>query len=64
MKRLNPVRKSPAGPRLLANPPADFPMLGLPTGDWNGIPASFLYLFGVWAGIIVLAAGAAERRGE
>ena len=64
MKRLNPLRQRLAALGLLAIPLLTFPMLGLPTGDWDGIPASFLYLFGVWTGIIVLAAGAAERRGE
>ena len=49
---------------LLAITLLTFPVIGLPTGDWNGIPASFLYLFGVWAGIVLLAAGAAERRVE
>jgi hypothetical protein len=36
----------------------------LPGGDWNGISASFLYLFGVWILLIALAAGVAERRNK
>jgi hypothetical protein len=64
MKRLNPLRQRLAALGLLAIPLLTFPVIGLPNGHWNGIPASFLYLFGVWAGIVVLAAGAAERRVE
>jgi hypothetical protein len=64
MKRLNPLRQRLAALGLMAIPLLTFPVIGLPTGHWNGIPASFLYLFGVWAGIVVLAAGAAERRVE
>jgi hypothetical protein len=64
MKRLNPLRQRLAALGLLAIPLLTFPMLGLPTGYWNGIPASFLYLFGVWVALIALAAVAAERRVE
>ena len=64
MKRLNPLRQRLAALGLLAIPLLTFPMLGLPTGDWNGIPASFLYLFGVWILLIALAAGVAERRNK
>ncbi|PKO48719.1 MAG: hypothetical protein CVU31_04475 [Betaproteobacteria bacterium HGW-Betaproteobacteria-4] len=38
-------------------------MPSLPGGEWSGIPATYLYLFGVWAGLIALAAWVAERRG-
>ena len=62
MKRANPVRQSLAALSLLGIPLLTYPILSLPGGDWNGIPASFLYLFGVWALLIALAAGVAERR--
>ena len=42
MKRLNPLRQRLAALGLLAIPLLTFPMLGLPTGDWNGILACFL----------------------
>ena len=64
MKRANPVRQRLAALGLLGIPLLTYPVISLPGGDWNGISASFLYLFGVWTGIILLAAGAAERRGE
>jgi hypothetical protein len=39
-----------------------YPLLGLPQGSLAGIPAIFLYLFGVWAGLLAVAAWVAERR--
>jgi hypothetical protein len=39
-----------------------YPLLSLPTGQLGGIPATYLYLFGVWAGLIALAAGVTERK--
>ena len=38
-----------------------FPLLGLPAGDLAGIPAVFLYLLLVWAGLIALAACMSEH---
>lgn len=48
---------------LVGIPLLTYPILGLPGGAVAGIPAQFLYLFGVWAGLIILAAFVAEKRG-
>jgi hypothetical protein len=64
MKRANPLRQRLAALGLLGIPLLTYPLLGLPNGNWNGIPAGFLYLFGVWILLIALAAGIAERRGK
>jgi hypothetical protein len=64
MKRANPVRQRLAALGLLGIPLLTYPLLSLPGGEWGGLPASFLYLFGVWVLLIVLAAGVAERRGK
>jgi hypothetical protein len=64
MKRGNPLRQRLAALGLLGVPLLTYPMLSLPGGSWNGIPAGFLYLFGVWFLLIALAAGVAERRGR
>ncbi len=64
MKRANPVRQRLAALGLLGIPLLTYPVISLPGGDWNGISASFLYLFGVWILLIVLAAGVAERRNK
>lgn len=37
------------------------PLLGLAGGEAGGLPGSVLYLFGVWAALIALAAAIAER---
>jgi hypothetical protein len=49
---------------LLGVPLLTYPLLGLPGGSLLGIPASYLYVFGVWAGLIALAAWVAERQGK
>jgi hypothetical protein len=41
-----------------------YPLIALPDGNLAGLPASYLYLFGVWAGLIALAALVAERQGK
>ena len=64
MKRANPVRQQLAALGLLGIPLLTYPLLSLPGGDWGGLPAGFLYLFGVWALLILLAAGVAERRSK
>ncbi len=64
MKRANPMRQRLAALGLLGVPLLTYPLLSLPTGEIAGIPASYLYLFGVWTLLIVLAAMVAERRGK
>ena len=63
MKRANPTRQRLAALGQLGVPLLTYPLLSLPGGEWGGIPATYLYLFGVWAGLIALAAWVAERRG-
>jgi hypothetical protein len=63
MKHSNPLRQRLAALSLLGIPLLTFPLLGLPHGELGGIPAAYLYLFGVWAGLIMVAAFVAERRG-
>ena len=64
MKKANPTRQRLAALGLLGVPLLTNPLLNLPSGEWGGIPATYLYLFGVWAGLIALAAWVAERRGK
>ncbi len=64
MKRANPMRQRLAALGLLGIPLLTYPLLSLPTGGIAGIPAPYLYLFGVWTLLIVLAAMVAERRGK
>ncbi len=64
MKRASPTRQRLAALGLLGVPLLTYPLLGLPAGNLWGIPASYLYLFVVWAGLIALAAWVAERRGN
>ena len=64
MKRANPMRQRLAALGLLGIPLLTYPLLSLPTGEIAGIPASYLYLFGVWTLLIALAAAVAERRGK
>ncbi|MBK7647770.1 MAG: hypothetical protein IPJ12_11530 [Betaproteobacteria bacterium] len=61
MKRANPTRQRLAALGLLGAPLLTYPLLSLPSGEFGGIPATYLYLFGVWAGLIALAAWVAER---
>ena len=49
---------------LLGVPLLTYPLLSLPQGEIAGIPAPYLYLFGMWTLLIVLAAVIAERRGK
>ncbi len=64
MKRSRSARQRLAALALLALPLLSFPLLGLPKGEWFGYPAGLIYLFGVWCGVIVLAAWVAERQGR
>ena len=64
MRRNTSLRQRLAAIGLLGVPLLTFPMLSLPNGEVAGIPASYLYLFGVWTLLIGLAAVVAERRGR
>jgi len=64
MTRMRPLRQRLAMLGLFGLPLLTFPLLGLPAGDWFGLPAGYVYLFGVWAGLIALAARVAERQGK
>jgi len=64
MKRASPTRQRLAALGLLGVPLLTFPLLNLPGGMLAGIPGTYLYLFGVWVGLIVLAAWVAEKRGK
>ena len=57
------MRQRLAALGLLGSALLTYPVLGLPAGDVAGIPAAYLYVFGIWAALIVLAALGAERRG-
>ena len=58
------MRQRLAALGLLGIPLLTFPLLGLPEGNWGGIPAGYLYLFGVWALLVIAAAWIAERSGK
>jgi hypothetical protein len=62
MKRASPMRQRLGALGLLGIPLLTYPVLSLPAGEVGGIPAGYLYLFGVWTGLILLAAVVAERR--
>ena len=64
MKRANPMRQRLAALGLLGVPLLTYPLISLPKGEIAGIPAPYLYLFGVWMLLILLAAVVAERRGK
>ncbi len=64
MRQANPARQRLAALGLLGIPLLSYPLLGLPQGEWLGLPAIFIYLFGVWAGLIAVAAWLAERPGR
>jgi len=64
MKRANLSRQRLNALGLLGIPLLTYPLLGLAGGNWGGIPAAYLYLFGVWLGLIALAAIVTEGRGR
>ena len=64
MRRNTSLRQRLTAIGLLGIPLLTFPMLSLPNGELAGIPASYVYLFGVWTLLIGLAAVVAERRGR
>lgn len=64
MKRASLSRQRLAALGLLGIPLLTYPLLGLPDGNWLGLPAGYVYLFAVWSGLIAIAAGVAERKGK
>ena len=62
MKQASPARQRLTALGLFGLLLMTYPILSLPTGFWAGLPADYLYLFGVWAGLIVLAGRVAERK--
>jgi hypothetical protein len=62
MKQSSPARQRLTSLALLGLPLLTYPILSLPVGMWAGMPADYIYLFGVWAGLIVLAARVAEKK--
>jgi hypothetical protein len=64
MKRTNLLRQRLAAIGLFGLPLLTYPLLGLPEGQWVGLPALFVYLFGIWALLIALAASVAERKAD
>lgn len=64
MKRSSPTRQRLAALALLGMPLLNYPLLALPEGYVGGMPNVFLYLFGVWGGIIALAAWVAEYKAK
>lgn len=64
MKRSSPTRQRLAALALLGMPLLNYPLLALPEGYAWGMPNVFLYLFGVWGGIIALAAWVAEYKAK
>ena len=64
MKHADPVRQRLMALGLAGVLLLNFPLLGLPGGDWWVIPAPVFYLFGVWAAIVGLAVMIVEKRGK
>jgi hypothetical protein len=64
MKRANLSRQRLTALGLLGIPLLSYPLLGLAAGNWGSIPAAYLYLFGVWLGLIALAAVVSEGRAK
>ncbi|MFV0372247.1 MAG: hypothetical protein ACK5JI_11520 [Azonexus sp.] len=64
MRRSSPTRQRLTALGLFSAVLLTYPLLGLAQGSLAGWPAVVLYLFGVWAGVIALAALIAEHRGR
>jgi len=64
VKRGSPTRQRLTALCLFGIPLLTYPILGLPGGTLADIPVVVLYLFGVWGGLILLAARVAERRSK
>lgn len=64
MRQGRPNRQRLAALAILGAFLLSFPILSLPTGEWFGLPAVFVYIFAAWAGLIVFAAFLIEREDE
>lgn len=64
MRRASPTRQRLVALGLLAIVLFTYPILGLPTGALSGVPVIYLYLFGVWAGLIALASWVVGQGGK
>ncbi|HJV92419.1 MAG: hypothetical protein ACM3SV_11190 [Betaproteobacteria bacterium] len=64
MRQTNMLRLRLVGLGLVGLALLTFPLLSLPGGTVAGIPAAFLYLFGIWGLLIALAAALAERKAD
>lgn len=64
MKRASPTRQRLSALGLIGVPLLTYPLVALPEGSLAGIPAAYLYLFGVWGGLILIAALVAESKGK
>lgn len=62
MKQASPTRQRLVALSLLGIPLLTFPLVGVPSGYFLGLPAIYLYLFGVWAGLIGSALLIAEGK--
>ena len=62
MKQASPTRQRLTALGLLGIPLLTYPLLSLPSGEWFGLPAHYVYLFGIWGGLITLAAWVTEHR--
>ena len=64
MRRTSLTRQRLTALSLFAATLLTYPLLGLAQGSLAGWPVVVVYLFGVWVGVIVLAALIAESRGR
>ena len=60
MKRANLTRQRLVLLAMLGGLLFSFPIVGLVDGIVLGLPAGYLYLFGVWAALILMAARLSE----
>ena len=63
MRRANPLRQRLVVLGLCAIPLVTYPIVTLSGGEVAGIPATYLYLFGVWLALIGAAARICEGKG-
>jgi len=62
MKQASPTRQRLTALGLLGLPLLTYPILSLPSGQWLGLPAPYIYLFGTWGSLIALAAWVTQRK--